>query len=370
MGELMRRLQQAGVERIVFDRGVGGDEVAALVRSLLGDGETLAAPLPHIRVGRLEADERVEMSGDMATFRSLYEEAVAVASRLWESASVEGIPDADAARTMVDSLAQAVAQNRTALVALTALKEYDNYTFTHMINVSILTMGQARGLGIEGVVLRELGLAALMHDIGKVKTPADILTKPDTLTDDEFEVLRRHTVDGAEMLRRTPEMPALAPVVAFEHHLRADGSGYPAGVVRPQINLATALCGIADVYDAMRSQRAYQQAFPTDRILAVLKRNDGTQFDQHLVRRFTQLLGIYPAGNMVRLDTGEVAVVLATYAPDPFRPRVRVLLDASGAALHRPYDLDLWAAREGQPQAVQAPLDPATFGIDPLAYLS
>ena len=88
------------------------------------------------------------------------------------------------------------------------------------------------------------------------------------------------------------------------------------------------------------------------------------------MRRFTQLLGIYPAGNLVRLDTGEVAVVLLTYAADPFRPRVRVLLDASGAALHRPYDLDLWAAREGQPRAVQAPLDAATFGIDPLAYLS
>jgi HD-GYP domain-containing protein (c-di-GMP phosphodiesterase class II) len=231
-------------------------------------------------------------------------------------------------------------------------------------------MGQARGLGIEGAVLRELGLAALMHDIGKVKTPAEILTKPEALTDGEFEILRRHTIDGAEMLRRTPEIPALAPVVAFEHHLRADGSGYPAGVVRPHINLATALCGIADVYDAMRSQRAYQQAFPTDRILAVLKRNDGTQFDQHLVRRFTQLLGIYPVGNMVRLDTGEVAVVLVTHAPDPFRPRVRVLLDASGAALHRPYDIDLWAAGDGQPRAVQAPLDAATFGIDPLAYIS
>ena len=90
------------------------------------------------------------------------------------------------------------------------------------------------------------------------------------------------------------------------------------------------LCSIADVYDAMRSQRAYQQAFPTDRILAVLKRNDGTQFDQHLVRRFVQLLGIYPPGNLVRLNTGEVAVVMNVHAPDPYRPRVRVLFDRDG----------------------------------------
>src|SRR5438105_4490799 len=121
---------------------------------------------------------------------------------------------------MIDGLAQAVAQNRTALLALTTLKNYDNYTFTHMVNVSILTMGQARGLGIDGPLLREFGLAALMHDIGKVRTPKEILNKPEKLTDTEFEIMKRHVVDGAEILRKTPEVPALAPVVAFEHHLR------------------------------------------------------------------------------------------------------------------------------------------------------
>ena len=176
-------------------------------------------------------------------------------------------------------------------MALTALKDYDNYTFTHMVNVSILTMGQARGLGVDGPLLREFGLAALMHDIGKVRTPTEILNKPDKLTDEEFEIMKRHVVDGAEILRGTPDIPPLAPVVAFEHHLRLDGTGYPDGVTRPHLNLATMLCGIADVYDAMRSQRKYQQAFPSERILAVLQRNDGTQFDQHLIRRFVQLLG-------------------------------------------------------------------------------
>ncbi len=218
---------------------------------------------------------------------------------------------------MIDGLAQAVAQNRSALLALTTLKNYDNYTFTHMVNVSILTMGQARGLGIDGPLLREFGLAALMHDIGKVRTPLEILNKPDKLTPDEFAIMKRHTVDGAEMLRSTPDIPTLAPVVAFEHHLRLDGTGYPDGAKRPTLNAGTMLCGIADVYDAMRSQRAYQQAFPTDRILEVLKRNDGKQFDQHLVRRFVQLVGIYPIGNLVRLNTGEVAVVRSIHAPDP-----------------------------------------------------
>ena len=374
MGELMRRLQQAGVERIVVDRGVEAPEVTQLVQALAAaDASQLAAlaALLHIRVGRLQVERRVDAPmGDVATFQRLYDDAVSVAERLWHGAQSEGKPDPGAGRGIVDSLAQAVAQNRTALLALTALKNYDNYTFTHMVNVSILTMGQARGLGIDGALLREFGLSALMHDIGKVKTPTEILNKPDKLDDREFEIMKRHTVDGAEILRRTPEIPTLAPIVAFEHHLRLDGSGYPDGVIRGQLNLATMLCGVADVYDAMRSQRHYQQAFPTDRILAVLQRNDGKQFDQNLVRRFSQLVGIYPAGNLVRLKTGEMAVVLKPYAPDPYRPRVKVLRGADGADLERPYEINLWETIEGQTTtAIEAPLDPALYGIDPLSHL-
>jgi hypothetical protein len=159
--------------------------------------------------------------------------------------------------------------------------------------------------------------------------------------------------------------------VAFEHHLRLDGAGYPVGIKRNTLNLATMLCSIADVYDAMRSQRIYQEAFPTDRILSVLKRNDGMQFDQHLVRRFSQLMGIYPPGNLVRLNTGEIAVVLRIYAPDPYRPKVRVVLAANGEKLARPRDVNLWETPDdGRGHgAIMTPLDPATVGIDPLTYL-
>jgi putative nucleotidyltransferase with HDIG domain len=372
MGELMRRLQQIGVERIMVDRGVDSAELTQLVQALASADASQAATvdLPHVRIGRLQIETKVDApAGDIATLQRLYKDAVSVAQRLWETATAEGASDPNAGRSVVDSLAQAVAQNRTALLALTALKEYDNYTFTHMVNVSILTMGQARGLGIDGALLREFGLAALMHDIGKVKTPTEILNKPDKLTEREFEIMKRHTVDGAEILRRTPEMPTLAPVVAFEHHLRLDHTGYPDGVHRKQLNLATMLCGIADVYDAMRSQRTYQQAFPTDRILAVLQRNDGTQFDQNLVRRFAQLVGIYPAGNLVRLKSGALAVVTQAYAPDPYRPRVKVVRDATGVDLQRPYEINLWEATDEQATSIEAPLDPALYGIDPLSYL-
>jgi putative nucleotidyltransferase with HDIG domain len=387
MGEMIRRLKGLGIERIAFDRGVTPEEVQTLALTIahperrLGQDAPGAEPsdplavlngLPHIRVGRIAAPEVSEQAvADINAIRRLYSDATNVAQMVWEAAKTEGTPDPKAARALVDSLAQAVSANRTALIALTALKNYDNYTFTHMVNVSILTMSQARALGIEGTMLRELGLAALMHDIGKVRTPTEILNKPDKLTDDEFKVMRMHVVDGAEILRRTPEMPNIAPVIAFEHHLRIDGTGYPFGVRRMGLNIGTQLCSIADVYDAMRSQRAYQQAFPSDRILEVMKRNDGHQFDQHLVRRFTQLLGIYPPGNLVRLDDGAMGVVMAVHAPEPFKPRVKIIATPAGDRLEVPYEINLWEVSPEQtgPKAVGAPLDPAQYNVDPLTFL-
>ena len=379
MTELIKRLRDNKIERIAFERGITPAETGAFVHAIAalgtrGEAGEAALQSAHIRVGRITTEERRSggVASDMAAIRQLYASAVEAAETAWESAATEGMPDVPATLQTVEGLADAVTQNRTALMALTAMRNYDNYTFTHMVNVSILTMGQARALGIEGRLLREFGLSALMHDIGKVRTPKEILNKPDKLTDEEFTIMRKHTVDGAEILRRTPEMPILAPVVAFEHHLRMDGSGYPFGVRRESLNLSTILCSISDVYDAMRSQRAYQQAFPTDRILAVLKRNDGTQFDQHLVRRFVQLLGIYPPGNLVKLSSGEVAVVIKVHAPDPYRPRVRVLFDQAGARLDLPYERNLFdiSPQGPPPPTVVAPVDPAQYAIDPLNFMA
>jgi putative nucleotidyltransferase with HDIG domain len=383
MGELIRRFGALGIEKITITRPVTLEELKEfagrfgdLEKKLTGQELKESAPQlesPNIHIGRVKLEDRVpEDNKDSRTIRRTYAEAVSVASMLWESARSDSHPDPKAAQSMIEGLAQAVVQNRPALMALTAMKDYDNYTFTHMVNVSILTMAQARAVGIDGPLLRECGLAALLHDIGKVRTPPEILNKADKLTDAEFDVMKRHVVDGAEMLRGTPEIPPLAPVVAFEHHLRLDGTGYPAGISRPSLNLATMLCGIADVYDAMRSQRKYQQAYPSERILAVLQRNDGTQFDQHLVRRFVQLLGIYPAGNLVRLDTDEIAVVVQVHAPDPYRPKVRVVFAEDGSRLELPKDINLWeseALGKKRATSVIAPLDPAEYNIDPLSFI-
>ena len=306
-------------------------------------------------------EERVEGVGDMATFRSLYDDASKVAGTLWESAAVEGKPDADAARGIVDSLAQAVAQNRTALLALTALKNYDNYTFTHMVNVSILTMGQARGLGIDGPLLREFGLAALMHDIGKVKTPSEILNKPGKLTDAEFEILQaphrgrrrdpeEHARDSGARRRSSPSSTTCA---ATAPAIRSASCGR-------QLNLGTTLCGIADVYDAMRSQRVYQQAYPTDRILAVLQRNDGKQFDQHLVRRFVAAGRHLPGGQPGPAGHRRNRRRAQAYAPDPVSAAREGADSRAGGRSSSVRTSSTCGTRpRASRRSVQAPVDPA-----------
>jgi len=265
MANVLKRLRDEGVERISFDRGVTLAELSDTVHHLsanagLQDADTglpwlerNADRVPHVHVGGLAVEKRLESaSPDMLAVREMYRNSVSTAESIWDSLVQSDAADSNVVQHLVNDLAQAVTSSRTALLALTALKTYDNYTFTHMVNVAILVMAQARSLGVEGAMLREFGVAGLMHDIGKVRTPLEILNKPGSLTDEEFAIIKRHPIDGATILRRMDDTPPLAAVVAFEHHIRTDGRGYPAGVVRETLNVGTQLTAVAAVYDAMR----------------------------------------------------------------------------------------------------------------------
>jgi putative nucleotidyltransferase with HDIG domain len=254
---------------------------------------------------------------------------------------------------------------------LTALKRHDAYTFTHMVNVTALSMALARSLNLEGPMLREFGFAALMHDIGKVHTPPEVLNKPDKLTKEEFEVMKRHVVDGAHILRRTPDVPALAPVVAFEHHLKMDLSGYPEKVGSRKLNLCTMVVTVVDVFDALRSNRVYRAGLATDRIKAIMQQQDSTAFNRALLRRFVNMMGLYPIGTVVRLNTDELAVVTREQPDDPFRPQVRLVRDAQGHTYEEEMLANTWErdVRGEFPLAIVEAVDPEEAGVDPLVYI-
>ncbi len=373
-----RDLRDRQVDKLTFTRGATKDEIRLLL-NVLGDRKTPGA-LPerlaargarHITLGRVVVSEVTDEQVGIAAARRIYATAVETAESLWHAAKAGDKPDPSAARKIIDSLARLVTQDRTSLLALTALKKYDNYTFTHMVNVSALAMAQARSLNIEGPLLREFGFAALMHDIGKVNTPLEVLNKPDKLTKDEFDIMKRHVVDGAHILRRTPEMPALAPIVAFEHHLKQDLSGYPEKIGSRQLNLCTMIVSIADVFDALRSTRAYRKALPTDRIRSIMGEQTNPAFNPVLLKRFVNLMGLFPVGNLVRLNTDELAIVTAEHPADPFRPQVKIISDPQGAILEEPLLTNTWErdSRGEQLRAVVEAVDPEEAGIDPLKYL-
>lgn len=183
--------------------------------------------------------------------------------------------------------------------------------------------------------------------------------------------MQRHVIDGAHILRRTPEMPALAPIVAFEHHLRQDLSGYPRGIGHRNLNLCTQIVTIADVYDALRSTRVYRDGLPSDRIKSIMAKKDDPAFNQRLLRRFINLMGLFPIGTLVRLSTEEIGVVTHEHPADPFRPQVKIVRDRDGRALEEALLVNTWEpdARGDFPWAVVEAVDPEATGIDPLAYL-
>jgi len=374
----VRGLRDREIEKITFHPGITADEI----RIFLSEVADRRARTPLIDrlatrgvrravIGKLSVEDTPQDALGIEAARRVYGTAVSSAESLWQQAKAGEKPNPEDARKIIDSLANIVTQDRTSLMALTALKKYDNYTFTHMVNVAALSMAQARALNLEGPLLREFGFAALMHDIGKVNTPLEVLNKPGKLTVEEFKVMKMHVVDGAHILRRTPEMPALAPVVAFEHHLRQDLSGYPENIGHRKLNLCTQIVSIADVFDALRSNRPYREGLATARIRSIMGEQGNPAFNQTLLRRFVNLMGLFPIGTIVRLNTDEVGVVTAEHPEDPFRPQVKILFDPQGSRLEYESLVNTWErdSRGTFPKAVIESVDPDSIELDPLTVL-
>ena len=381
---LTRTLARRGIEKISFFRGLTRDELRAAleivaerktqpdrdkheaVASRLGE-----AGVRHVAVGAVTVEDAEHHPLGIQAAIRVYDAAMRTAETFWETVRGGGPPDTASARKIINSLAQVVTDDRQSLVALTTLKRHDAYTFTHMVNVSILTMALARALGIEAGLVREFGLAALMHDIGKTQTPLWILNKPGSLTSQELPVMKRHVIDGAELLWPLHDMPPLAAIVAFEHHLRQDRTGYPEGAKPRRLNLCTMIVSIADVFDALRTNRPYRRALATDRVRLMLAEQNGTAFHPTLLKRFITVVGLFPVGSLVRLETGAVGIVTHEHPEDPFRPQVKVILDPDGHRLEEPYLVNTWEKdTQGKcAPAVTEAVDAEEVGLDPLVLL-
>ncbi|MFQ5876566.1 MAG: HD-GYP domain-containing protein [Acidobacteriota bacterium] len=352
-------LRSCGVDTIAFRRGLERAEVRRLLTLLAEYPRDKAAAAPfsellasqgirRIAAGRLTLGDPGETKGREAALEQvgsgaseIYEGAVGFIRETIVGAQLGRKISVREAEEFVQSMIHQLTLERSPYLILTTLKSHHAYTFTHIVNVCILTLVQLEALGATPQMLREFGLASMLHDIGKSLVPKEILSKPGRLTPDEFAMIQRHPIDGALMLRQTPSVPELAMVVAFEHHMRHDQHGYPRVRRRRSLHPCSLMTNIADTYDAMRSRRSYQAEQPPERVARWISERAGSDFHPLLAQAFLQVMGAYPPGTRVLLDSGEEAIAIRVNPRYPSRPVVRLLRDSRGSFVRRLEVVDL-----------------------------
>jgi len=307
-----------------------------------------------------------------------YSQSVAVTKDVINSVRIGKTPNIRKIKRVVQGIVDQVLNEETSLIGLTAIRDYDEYTFTHSVNVCIFSIALGRRLGMTKLQLYELGLAALMHDIGKSRVPLDLLQKTGELTDEEWKWMAAHPWLGVLVLfqfrRQQEELSYRAMTVCHEHHMKIDLTGYPK-VIRPrQVSLLSKIVSIADGYDAATSRRVYKtEALAPSDVLEEMRDNPRRGLDPVLVKAFINLLGIYPVGTLVVFDTFELGVVSASN-PNPealSRPIVKIISDPQGNRISPPLTVDLAIPEAGgqYPRTIIKTADPDRYGITPGDYL-
>jgi len=244
-------------------------------------------------------------------------------------------------RDVMVSVIDELKGNRSAMNLLGNACASDHYIFAHSFNVALYTTALAMKAGFGEKELMEIGMGAMLHDVGKMSIPPEILQKPGPLTEDEFAIMKKHSEYGFEMLRRQDDIPLLAAHCAFQHHERIDGSGYPRGLKGEEIHPYAKLLAVCDVFDALTTQRAYRAPMLPHEATEILFAGAGTLYDQTCVEYLRDTIALYPLGMTVTLNTGEVGVVIDYNKGMPGRPIVRVLTDEAGQPLANPHEYDL-----------------------------
>jgi HD-GYP domain-containing protein (c-di-GMP phosphodiesterase class II) len=392
-GHILTLCKLAGIGAIhVGTSGTARDWT--LLLSLLG-GESKTGPserykeilsrLKDAKIETFQLDPPTETASDRelneetkAAANRTYSQSVAVTKDVINSVRIGKTPNIRKIKRVVQGIVDQVLNEETSLIGLTTIRDYDEYTFTHSVNVCIFSIALGRRLGMTKLQLYELGLAALMHDIGKSRVPIDLLQKTGELTDEEWKWMAAHPWLGVLVLfqfrRQQEELSYRAMTVCQEHHMKIDLTGYPKAIRPRQVSLLSKIVSIADGYDAATSRRVYRtEVIAPSAVLEEMRDNPRRGLDQVLVKAFINLLGIYPVGTLVVLDTFELAVVSAAN-PNPealSRPIVKIISDAQGNTISPPLQVDLAVPETGGQYArtIIKTADPDRYGITPGDYL-
>src|SRR5439155_48525 len=350
-------LHQCGIGAVRVDEGVDRKQLQQFVSLLLSYGAKEATPnkvhelgqkladsgVTHIGVeAPLESDEDVEdVERQKEAAKRTYARSVAVTKEVINSIRMGRTANVKKVKRAVQGIVDQVLNNEGSLVGLTTLRDYDEYTFTHSVNVCIFSVALGRKLGLTKLQLYDLGMAALFHDVGKSRVPLEVLNKQGGLTDEEWRIMQAHPWLGVLTLfglRGYGEIPYRGMIVAYEHHMKVDLTGYPKSLRGRDLSIYSKIVAVADGFDAATTRRVYQTVpIQPDQVLKEMWENPRRGYDPVIVKAFINLIGIYPVGTCVILDTYEVAIVHSAN-PDVshvHRPVVRIVASPEGA-LHHP----------------------------------
>lgn len=377
IAEVTNRMMEREICRIVVTSSLRFDELESFVKLFSTKStrfETLARQMVEenitgitvIRQGddlpdRVDSELEDEPVGE---YVETYNSALSAIRTICRDIELGRIPNSAPLIKIVDQMVGVTMQEPWALLGLTMIKDYDNYTFNHCVNVGILSMALGATLRLDAVSVRDLGIAGQLHDIGKTMIPKVILNKPGKLSGAEFDEMKRHPELGAKIIR---EMEGLAPhisSVVLGHHLHHDRSGYPESARTLPADQLIDIIAIADTYDAITTLRVYQHPVNPKTALNEIQKLAHTILDGAIVGRFIDMMGSYPVGTLVRLDTNEVAMVCRPNPLDESAPLVRILIDSDGARLPVPREQALIGPAGARYADIVAVVDPLLKNID------
>lgn len=329
---------------------------------------------------QIELDQLVSLSAahhdtgavgdEIVRARQLIGEAKQATKKLMHDVKLGKHMEMSQVETIVEKMTDSVLRNRDALVSLLRIKDADEYTYLHSMAVSALCISFGQGLGLDATQIKQIGIGGLLHDIGKMKVPLEILNKPSPLSEQEFAIMKRHVKDGEATLQEYPNLDQTCTCVTSHHHERLDGTGYPEGLKGDQISLFGQIAAIVDIYDALSSERCYKKAMTPTEALRKLFEWSQSYLNRELVEKFVAHLGIYPIGTLVRLENSLLAVVIAHGETSLLHPIVRAVYDTQESKLIAPFDIDLGRQLSaGNPCAIVSCESSERWRIRPEEYL-
>lgn len=385
---VLSAFRRHGVGRVEFGADVQRTALAPLMTLLMSEGESSeesfqkfeqrlrASGAADIEVqpvrGATEQDDATDENRAKEAAKLTYFQSVHVAKEVMTDMRIGRAVNLRRVKRAIQSIVDQVLNNETSMLGMTALRDYDEYTFTHSVNVCIISVIIGQKLGLSRVQLYELGLGALFHDLGKQRIDAEVLNKAGGLDEREWAEMQRHPVEGLLALfgmRGLSEVPYRAMLLAYEHHMKIDLTGYPRNIRRREPTLFSRIVATADGFDAATSKRSYQQQpWPADEVMREMRDNPRRGYDPLLVKALINVTGVFPVGTCALLDTGEMAVVISCN-PDPrklHQPHVKLISDANGVMLAEPLTADLSAVDEGTGRPARTiikTIDPDRYGV-------